>query len=335
MAATIKDVAKLAGVGVATISSYINGGNVREYNRIKIENAIKELKYEANEIARGLKTNKSKTIGIIIPGLDSKFYAEICMKIEDILRPLGYAIIITDSRSDKEREDEAIDFLLKKRVDGLIIVPSTENSEKIKEFLAQGYPVVMLDRLLHDIEGCPSVIIDNIQATEVATKRLVDAGHKKIGIIIGPEEIYTSRERKKGYCKVLEDNKIQYNEKYVIHGDYTISGGMAATTKLIEQNKELTAVVLTNYDMTIGAIMALNELGIKVPKDLSFIGFDSIDFAKALTPHIEIILQPLDDIAKNAAEALIQRLNQKPKDWKSEIIQLEIKLIMGQTVVKN
>ncbi len=316
MAATIKDVAKLAGVGVATISSYINGGNVRDYNRVKIENAIRELNYEANEIARGLKTNKSKTIGIIIPELDSNFYAEICMKIEDILRPLGYAIIITDSRSNKEREDEAIDFLQKKRVDGLIIVPSSKDSTKIKEFVALGYPVVLLDRLLADIDGCACVIIDNMHAAGVATKRLIDAGHKEIGIIIGPEEIYTSSERKKGYRKALEDNNILYKEELVIHGDYTISGGMSATTKLIEQNKDITAVVLTNYDMTIGAIIALNELGIKVPNDLSIIGFDSIDFAKALTPNLEIVVQPLDEIAKNAAEALLLRLNQKKKNGK-------------------
>ncbi len=333
MAATIKDVAKLAGVGLATVSSYINGGSVREHNRIKIENAIKELNYEANEIARGLKTNKSKTIGIIIPELDSNFYAAICMKIEDILRPLGYAIIITDSRSNKEREDEAIDFLQKKRVDGLIIVPSTKNSEKIKAFSASGCPVVLLDRLLPGIEGCASVIIDNIQAASVATNRLIDAGHKNIGIIIGPEEIFTSTERKKGYRKALEDNNITYREELVVHGNYTISGGMSATTKLIEQNSDLTAIVLTNYDMTIGAIITLNERGIKVPKELAIIGFDSNDFAKALTPVLEVVVQPLDEIAKNAADALLTRLNQKQQEWKNEIIQLDIKLIKGQTVI--
>ncbi len=332
MAATIKDVAKLAGVGVATISSYINGGNVREYNKVKIEKAIKELNYEANEIARGLKTNKSKTIGIIIPELDSNFYAVICMKIEDILRPLGYAIIITDSRSNKEREDEAIDFLQKKRVDGLIIVPSTKNSDKIKTFLASGFPVVLLDRLLPDIEGCACVIIDNIQAAGVATKRLIEAGHKHIGIAIGPEEIFTSTERKRGYRKALEENNIDYREELVVHGDYTISGGMSAITKLINQNKDITAIVLTNYDMTIGAIIAINELGINVPSDLALIGFDSNEFAKALTPNLEVVVQPLDEIAKNAAHALLTRLNQKQEEWKSEIIQLDIKLIKGQTV---
>lgn len=330
MAATIKDVAKLAGVGVATISSYINGGSVRANNRIKIESAIKELNFEVNEIARGLKTNKSKTIGIVIPELNSNFYAEICMKIEDILRTLGYALLITDSRSDSNREEEAIDFLQKKRVDGLIIVPSSNNSDRIKSFMELGNPVVLLDRLLLDIEGCASVIIDNMSASGIATKRLIDAGHTKIGIIIGPEEIYTSIGRKNGYKKVLESHGIEYKDQLVVYGDYTISGGMSAIKKLL--HNEVTAVVLTNYDMTVGSIIALNELGVKIPEELAIIGFDSIEFSKSVTPNLEVVIQPIDEIAKNATEALLKRLNQKQNEWKSEVIQLDVKLIKGQTI---
>ncbi len=335
MSATIKDVARLAGLGQATISSYINGGNVRDKNRVKIEDAIRELNFEVNEIARGLKTNKTKTVGIIIPELDSNFYAEICMEIEDNLRANGYAILINDSRSDINREKEAIDFLQKKRVDGLIIVPSSKDCEHIKKFMNTGKPVVLLDRLLPDIEGCGCIIIDNIEASSNATQKLIDQGHKEIGVIIGPEEIYTSVERRKGYKLAMEKNGLTFKEKLVVHGNYTIPGGISAIKLLIEQNPDMTGIVLTNYDMTVGAVIALNELSVSIPNRLSLIGFDSDDFAKAVTPNLDIIIQPINDIAKHATEQLIKRLNETPEQWKSEIIKLDTEYIKGHSIFKR
>lgn len=332
MASTIKDVAKLAGVGQATISSYINGGNVREKNKIKIEKAIKELNFEVNEIARGLKTNKTKTIGIIIPELDSNFYAEICMKIEDLLRNEGYAIIITDSRSNGKREDEAIDFLQKKRVDGLIIVPATNESKRIKKFMSLGKPVILLDRLLPNLKGCGCIVIDNLSATYMATNTLISKGHKNIGIILGPKEIYTSIERKKGYVNALKDNKISINNKLIHHGNYSIPYGITAIKDLIKKNPNMTAIIFTNYDITVGGVIGLNELGVNIPRDLAVIGFDSYAFAKAVTPNLHIILQPLEKIAKSGTSQLLMRLKQDSKDWESQVIKLDTEFVKGLSV---
>lgn len=331
MSATMKEVAELAGLGIATVSSYINGGSVREKNRAKIEFAIKELNFEVNEIARGLKTNKTKTIGIIIPELSSNFYAEICMKIEDLLRAYGYAIIITDSRSDRQRENDAIDFLQKKRVDGVIIVPATKYSNKIKQLMEAGRPVVLLDRLLLDIAKCGCIIIDNINASMTATQKLIDKGHRKIGVIIGPKDIYTSIERKKGYLKALENNNIPYNEDLVVHGHYTIAGGISAMKFLIEEMDDMTGVVLTNYDMTVGAIIALNEYAPEIREKISVIGFDCKDFSKAVTPKLDIMLQPLDEIAKHATEQLLKRMEQPAEEWESEVIQLNTRYMKGDS----
>ncbi len=332
MGVTIKDVARLAGVGQATISSYLNGGNVREKNRIKIEQAIKELNFEVNEIARGLKTNKTKIIGVIIPGFDSNFYAQICMKIEDLLRVRGYAIIICDSRSSLERENEAIKFLQKKRVDGLIIVPSSNDGMEIKKIMEFGKPVILLDRLLSGIDGCAFVLIDNQDATRKATQRLIEAGHNDIGIIVGPKEIYTSVERKKGYLKALEDNNIECNDNLIVYSNYSILDGILSIKMLHEKNPNMSAVLLTNYDITIGGIIGLNELGIKVSENLAVIGFDSYEFSKAMTPNLSVIIQPLDDIAKNATEQLFKRLAQKPNEWENEIIELDTKFIEGKSI---
>lgn len=332
MAATIKDVSKATGLSLATISSYLNGGNVRKENKVKIKKAIKDLDFEINEIARGLKTNKTKTIGIIIPEFNSNFFAEICMEIEDLLREKGYSVIISDSRSNKDREDEAIDFLIRKRVDGMIIVPATNSVTKIKRFLDLSKPVVFLDRFSPGLENVAYIVIDNIYASKSAVQRLVDAGHTKIGMIIGPENIYTSVERTKGYIEAMEDNNILYDEKLIVYGNYTTSGGIEAMKYLIEQNNDMTAVLITNYEMTEGAVMALNELNIKIPSQLALIGFDTYDFARAVTPKLNIVIQPIEEIAQNATKQILERLNKPSSEWKEDFIQLNTTFIEGKSI---
>lgn len=186
MAATIKDIAKKTGLGLATISSYLNGGNVREKNRIKIEAAIEELHFEVNEVARGLKTNKTKIIGIIIPELNNIFCAEIITEVEDQLRSQGYATMICDCRTDERREEEAVEFLLHRRVDGLIIMPSGRQGKYLNRFTKAGKPVVVIDRKLDGVD-CDSVLVDNEGAARDAVGRLLKAGHRKIGMIAGPK----------------------------------------------------------------------------------------------------------------------------------------------------
>ena len=153
MGATMKDIARVTGLGLATISSYLNGGNVREKNRIKIEAAIDELDFEVNEVARGLKTNRTKTIGIIIPELNNIFCAEIITEVEDVLRNHGYATMICDCRTDAAREAEAVEFLFRRRVDGLILMPSGKSGKHLERFLHVGKPVVLIDRNLDHCGG--------------------------------------------------------------------------------------------------------------------------------------------------------------------------------------
>ena len=159
MAATMKDIARRTGLGLATISSYFNGGNVREKNRIKIEEAIAELHYEVNEVARGLKTNATKTIGVVIPELNNIFCSEIITGMEDILRNHGYATIICDCRTDKKLEKDAVEFLIRKRVDGLINMPVDIKGEHLKTFQKTGKPIILIDRRIKGVE-CDSVLVD-------------------------------------------------------------------------------------------------------------------------------------------------------------------------------
>ena len=177
MAATMKDIAKRTGLGLATISSYFNGGNVREKNRVKIEEAIEELHYEVNEVARGLKTNATKTIGVVIPELNNTFCAEIITGMEDVLRSHGYATIVCDCRTDKKLERDAVEFLSRKRVDGIISMPVDAEGNHLKKFQKTGKPIVLIDRRIQEL-SCDSVLVDNEKAAEDAMRVFFKAGHR-------------------------------------------------------------------------------------------------------------------------------------------------------------
>lgn len=331
MASTIKDIAKQTGLGLATISSYLNGGNVREKNRLKIEQAIKELHFEVNEVARGLKTNKTKMIGIIIPELNSIFCAEIITEVEDQLRSHGYATMICDCRSDERREEEAVVFLLHKRVDGLIIMPSGKQGKHLQKFVRAQKPVVLIDRKQQAID-CDCVLVDNEGAVRDAVERLIVAGHTKIGIIAGPSDIYTAKERYNGYCLAMKNAGIAVQESLVVHGDYTIKGGACAMKRLIGNNPTMTAVFVSNYEMTMGAIIQINESGIEMPGELSFIGFDNLEFARASIPALCIVTQPTKQIADHVSRLILGRLEEDRIQNEKETVLLKTSYVEGKSV---
>ncbi len=332
MAATMKDIARQTGLGLATISSYFNGGNVREKNRIKIEAAIEELHYEVNEVARGLKTNATRTIGVVIPELNNTFCAEIITGMEDVLRSHGYATIVCDCRTDKKLEREAVEFLIRRRVDGIINMPVDEEGKHLRKFQKTGKPIVLIDRRIQGI-SCDSVLVDNRKAAEDAVQCFIKNGHRNIGIIGGPEGIFTAQERLSGYSKALKEAGIPIRDSLIFHGDYTIQGGVRGLEELVRSNPDMTAVFVTNYEMTMGAMIGVNELGIKIPEQLSMIGFDNLQFARACNPKLTIVSQPTDGIAREVARIMLEHLEngkQENEECFSEKLQTEI--IEGKSV---
>ena len=332
MAATMKDIARRTGLGLATISSYFNGGNVREKNRIKIEEAIEELHYEVNEVARGLKTNATRTIGVVIPELNNTFCAEIITGMEDVLRSHGYATIVCDCRTDKKLEREAVEFLIRRRVDGIINMPVDEEGNHLKRFQKMGKPIVLIDRKIQGID-CDSVLVDNKKAAEDAVRYFIERGHRNIGIIGGPEEVFTAQERMAGYYKALESAGIPVRESLIWHGDYTIQGGVRGLEELVQNNPEMTAVFVTNYEMTMGAMIGVNELGIRIPEQLSMIGFDNLQFARACNPKLTIVAQPTDGIAREVARVMLNHL-ENAGETSGELFseKLETEIIAGKSV---
>ena len=330
----MKDIARKTGLGLATISSYFNGGNVREKNRKKIEAAIEELHYEVNEVARGLKTNATRTVGVVIPELNNVFCAEIITEMEDILRGHGYATIVCDCRTDRKLEQEAVDFLSRKRVDGIINMPVDTEGCHLKKFLKTGKLVVLIDRKIRGA-ACDSVLVDNEKAAEDAIELFFRNGHRKIGIIGGPEEISTAQERVSGYRKACEKYGIPLEETLICREDYTIQGGVRGLERLVKRNPDMTAVFVTNYEMTMGAVIGLNELGMQVPKELSVIGFDNLQFARACSPKLTIVAQPTVEIAREAAGMMLKRLESGTEDSPSEYCteKLSTEIIMGRSVL--
>lgn len=340
MAATMKDIARRTGLGLATISSYFNGGNVREKNRVKIEEAIRELHYEVNEVARGLKTNATKTIGVVIPELNNTFCAEIITEMEDILRSHGYATIVCDCRTDRKLEQEAVEFLSRKRVDGIINMPVDAEGTHLKQFQKTGKPIVLIDRKIQDL-SCDSVLVDNEKAAEDAMELFYEKGHREIGIIGGPEEISTAQERLKGYEKACRKLGLKRKDSLIYHGDYTIQGGVQGLEKLVRDNPDMTAVFVTNYEMTMGAVIGLNELGIQMPSQVSMIGFDNLQFARACNPKLTIVSQPTQRIARETARIMLERLECTEADREQQaermriIEKLETEIIMGRSVQRK
>lgn len=307
IAATIKNVAKHTGLSIATISKYINGGNVLDKNRAAIDQAIRELGFKVNEIARGLKTNKTMTIGVLIPDLKNIFCTTIVSNIESILLQNGYSTIICDYQKDSGLEKEKFEFLVNKMVDGIITMPYGSNSQCVKDLIAKNIPVVLIDRAIREV-ACDTVLVDNLNASYNAVEQLIIKGHKRIGIICGPDDVFTAQERLKGYIRVHEDYSIQMNDTLVKKGDYEVESGYGLLNQLLDLENPPTAVFVTNYEMTLGAVMAINERNVRMPEELSFIGFDNLQMAKIVKPMLDIVVQPMEQIGETAANVLLKRL---------------------------
>ena len=309
MAATMKDLSRETGLGLATISKYFNGGTVREKNRVLIEAAVKKLHYVPNEVARSLKTQQTRVIGVIIPELSNAFITSIISSMEDILRKHDYAVIVCDCRSDPKREKEAVEFLLHRRVDGLINMATDPTGAHLKAALNANIPVLLVDRLVESLRGKTSaVVIDNVHAAGQAVRKLTDLGHRKIGLVLGSPNLYTTNQRLTGYLNALKDAGITPSDDYIRYGDYTMDGGYQAVQDLLKLKSRPTALFVTNFEMTLGAMLALQHNNVRVPEDLSVIGFDKLELLGEIFPDLTLIRQPQLSIGREAANLMLDLL---------------------------
>ena len=303
MAATIRDIRAQTGLSLATISKYLNGGNVLPENREKIEAAIRDLHYEVNEIARGLVTNKTKTIGMIVYDIESMFSGALIRHVGDCLRKAGYALLVCDSCNDEKIEADNVRFLLNKKVEGMLIIPVSWKSDFLFPARERHVPVVLMDRSLA-ASDFDCVKIDNRIAACRATNYLMEHGHKKIAIIASKAE-YTGWERYKGFREAMDQAGLSVPEKYCCVGTHTIEFGHESMLQLLALTERPTAVLMTNYETSLGAVMAVNESDYDCPDDISMMGFDDLIMSHVVKPKLCMVVQPMKEMCEKAVELLL------------------------------
>lgn len=309
MPATIRDIKEKTGLSLATISKCLNGGNVLPENRTKIEAAIKELRYEVNEIARGLATNKTKTVGVLVYSIESLFNGTLLRYIGDALRRQGYGLLICDSCEDEQVEANSLRFLVNKKVDGIIVIPVSNRSDFLKPAKNAGIPVVLMDRSLQD-ENYDCIKIDNRLAAFRAMNSIFEKKHKKIAIICSARE-YTGIERYKGFLDAMEEKHLPVPEEYRKCGRHSIEFGYQSMKELLELPNRPTAVFMTNYEVTLGAVMAVNESPLQCPEDISMMGFDDLILSQVVNPRMCMVVQPMKEMGEKAVDLLLDRINQQ------------------------
>jgi LacI family transcriptional regulator len=308
MSVTIRDVAKKANVSVGTVSRYLNGYKLRESNRIRIEEAVKELGFRENFIAKGLKNNRSMTIGVVLASLTDLFATSVITAAERVLAQDNYSIVVCDFESNQEKLEQKLSFLKSRSVDGLILFPgSCTVSDVLREYLADNIPAVIVNDDMPDFDT-DKIIIDNINASFRAVEYLIHNNHRDIAIINGDQGTYTGRERFKGYIEALRTYDIPLRDEYVTYGQFSNRGGYTAAKELLALENPPSAIYTTNYYMTFGAIIAINESKIKIPDDISFIGFDRFDLSDVINPPLTVVDQPTKRLGELAASTVLRRL---------------------------
>ncbi|NMB46401.1 MAG: LacI family transcriptional regulator [Firmicutes bacterium] len=316
-AATIKDVARLAGVSVSTASAALNDKPfVRTSTKQKVREAAAKLNYRPNAIARSLVTNESRLVGLVVPDMADPYFPAIAAGVDEVASRLGYTVILANTLRNAKREAEQIRVLLERRVDGLVFAGgSTVGARGWLDSTLDNLEIVVIDRPEFSFTS-PSITIDNVRGAEKATRYLVQLGHRDIAFIGGPVNSLVSQERLRGYRFALQESGLPYREELVVHGDFTPRGGLQAMTILLNRmetrlgiDQPLTAAFIANDQMAIGAMHGVRLAGKKVPGDISIIGFDDINVAAVVEPPLTTMAVPTKEIGGMAMNMLAKSLN--------------------------
>ncbi|MEO0889480.1 MAG: substrate-binding domain-containing protein, partial [Pseudomonadota bacterium] len=304
--ATMKYIAKLAGVSTSTVSHVINKTRfVSEEISERVNNAAKELNYYApSALARSLKVNRTKTIGMLVTTSTNPFFGEVVKGVERSCYHKGYSLILCNTEGDNERMRESINTLLQKRVDGLILMCSSLEGERIDVFERYpDIPVVVMD--WGPMLFTSDKIQDNsLRGGYLAAKYLIDCGHKEVGCITGPLIKHQAQMRYEGYKRAMLEAELEFNANWIVESDFECEGGYQALKKMVERGPLPSSIFVSNDMMAMGVINAANELGIQIPEQLSIIGYDDIHIAKFMSPSLTTIHQPKYRLGQAAVETL-------------------------------
>lgn len=310
--ATMKDVARLAGVSTSTVSHVINNNRfVSQPVRDKILSAVAELNYSPSAVARSLKAKETRTIGMLLTSSNNPFYAEVVRGVEESCYERGYSLILCNTEGNTERMGSSLETLLQRRVDGLILMCNDRNP--ISEVLFCHYPnlpVVMMDWA--PFNGVCDTIQDNsLIGGKLATEYLISRGYHRIACITGPQDNTQARRRLQGYQQAMENAGLIAPEHYQIFSNFEFSGGLEAMQQLLKLPEPPKAIFTCNDAMAVGVYLAINQAGLKVGQDIAVIGYDDIELAKFMSPPLTTIHQPTDALGKLTIDTLLQRLEKQ------------------------
>ncbi|WP_413284738.1 LacI family DNA-binding transcriptional regulator [Vibrio sp. MA40-2] len=307
---TIKDVSEHAGVSQATVSRVVNGScRVSHDKKLLVEKAIKKLGYRPNSIAKALASSRTGSIGVVVPEL-SAFYSRMLQAIEDQLRRFGYHLVVTSGSNEEQGQLEAIDFLLSRRVDAVILHTQHVSDDYLINLDNEGVKLALMNRFIPEL-ATSCIELDNELGANIATKYLIDMGHTEIACITGPLSKSDARARLQGYRDALENAGLEYCESRVVEAGFTEETGANAMYKLLNRDCRFSAVFAANDHMAFGAFEEMKKANLLVPQDVSLVGFDNILFARYLTPGLTTIDFPIEQMSTEAVQLILQKLIKK------------------------
>lgn len=329
---TIKDVAEKAGVSASTVSRALSGNTpVDETTKKRVMQAVQELNYRPNELARGLKVGKTKTIGLVMPNVRNLMFPAAIQGITDVARQHGSTVILCNTDEDLETEMAQIDSLQQRRVDGLIFSTATSDSDHILELKESGFPVTLLIR--HMGEDVDAVIVDNFTGGYDGTQLLLSRGFRRIALINGTLKLDLYQQRYEGYRQALTDAEVPIIPDLIHHERSGWMDGYYSMLSILESNVLPDAVFATSDPKALGVIKAIKEKGLKVPEDISVLGYDNLETSQLMDPPLTTVAQPFYELGQTAAKRLFKLINSKRR-LKPKVEKLPIKLVLRDSVAE-
>lgn len=332
MAVNIYDIAKKTGLSVVTVSRVLNNNpNVRESNRIKVENAVKELDYRPNAAARTLSSGKAGMVALVVPHLNDAFGIQVMSSVEKALKSSELFMVVVSAASDTEfSESVYASLVMEGRVDGIIILTPLRNEDYFFELKKRNIPTVLLDQ--HQINlQTPAVSVDNFYGGYEATKSLINKGARSVAHISGADMFESSSERMRGYMQALRDSGIEPQDDLIVKGDFTVECGFQAVQSWINRGNLPEAVFAADDNTAFGVLNAAQANSISVPQQLAVIGYDDHPFASMLRPRLSTVRQPTEEIGEAGVQLLLDIINKKPR--RSSKVTLKPSVILRETTL--
>ena len=323
--ATIKDVARQAGVSVTTVSHVVNGTRrVSDEGRARVERAIRALNYVPSAVARSLKRNTTHTLGMLIPSSSNPYFAEIVRGIEDRCYAAGYNLLLCNTDDEPLRQRVVLSVLAERRIDGLVVVSTGDDPQLAGQLASLAVPTVLVDREI-DTLPCDLVETAHMQGALLATRHLASLGHRRIACIGGPVGVASSEQRTAGWRLALGELDLDAGD-LLCRGDFSSESGYSAMHALLRRERRPSAVFVANDLMAIGALCAAHECGVSVPDEISVVGFDDIELARFSSPPLTTVAQPKARIAALAVDMLLERIEGHRQVPRKVVLQPELRV---------